>query len=80
MQPDDRIMFKAFMASLRQVEQKTFAARIGISQQYLCDLRKERRKWNPQILDRVLSGLHGITQSGRDAIHRHCARSAGWRV
>ena len=77
---DDRVMFKAFMATLIQVQGKAFAARVGISEQYLCDLRKGRRKWNPSILDKVLDGLHGITQSGRNAIHRHCARTAGWRV
>lgn len=77
---DDRVMFKAFLASLARVQGKEFAARIGISEQYLCDLRKGRRKWAPKILDKVLSGLDGITQTGRDAIHRHCAREAGWRI
>lgn len=77
---DDRVMFKAFMATLIQAHGKALAARVGISEQYLCDLRKGRRKWSPKTLDRVLDALHGITQSGREAIHRHCARSAGWRV
>ena len=62
-----------------EIDQKTMAAGIGVSQQYLSDLESGRRMPSVRITNAICTWL-GRGPKGRREWHEAAARAHGWEV
>jgi transcriptional regulator with XRE-family HTH domain len=61
----------------REIGQKDFAAELGFTAQYLCDLEKGRRLGSVEFVNRLCEWLE-CKPSERRAWHLAAARAHGW--
>jgi transcriptional regulator with XRE-family HTH domain len=61
------------------MSQKDFAAALGFSSQYLCDLEKGRRLGSVEFVNRLCDWM-GRGPKGRKEWHIAGARSHGWEI
>lgn len=82
----DRMDFADYIAGLRDIykmSQQDFAAKLGISPQYLCDLENRRRMPSVSVVDKICDCFapRGAAGDGfRRRYHRAGARAHGWMV
>ncbi len=67
------------MALRGETPQKHFAAMLGISAQFLCDVEHGRRGLTPEMCDRLAQGL-ALCEAGRVRLHVLAARHSGYLV
>lgn len=70
------------MADVRKrnnLSQKVFAAELGFTPQYICDLEKGRRLGSVEFVNRLCDWL-GADDRGRKQWHLAAARSHGWNI
>jgi transcriptional regulator with XRE-family HTH domain len=70
---------RQMMAFRGDVPQKRFAAMLGISAQYLCDVEHGRRGLTPEMCDRLARRL-ALPESRRVHLHVLAARHNGYLV
>ena len=61
------------------VSQADFAAGVGVSPQYLCDVENERRSPSVNLTDQICKFL-GRGPNGCKDWHQAGARAAGWKI
>ena len=62
-----------------EISQQDFAAKLGISSQYLCDIEKGRRIPSVELVERIVTYL-GRGPAGRREWHVAAAVAHGWDV
>lgn len=81
-----RMDFADYILGLRDIyrmSQRDFAAKIGISPQYLCDLEQRRRMPSVAVVNKICDCFapRGAAGDGfRKRYHRAGARAHGWMV
>ena len=59
--------------------QKTLAAKMRISQQYLSELLNGRKDWSPELVDSLIDAINR-DWIDRAKLHRLGARAQGWKI